>query len=85
MNNEEIRKKEEIESALAAMIEGDFLETSKELLAVLDYRSERTAELPGTAEDFIQRFQAPEQKHRHGSGIHQQRGISRAGVSDYKR
>ena len=58
MNNEEIRKKEEIESALAAMIEGDFLETSKELLAVLDYRSERTAELPGTAEDFIQRFQA---------------------------
>ena len=33
MNNEEIRKKEEIESALAAMIDGDFLETSKHLLA----------------------------------------------------
>ena len=47
MNNEEIRKKEEIESALAAMIDGDFLETSKELLAVLDYRSERTAEPSG--------------------------------------
>ena len=58
MNNEEIRKKEEIESALAAMIDGDFLETSKELLAVLDYRSERTANLPGTADDFIQRFPA---------------------------
>ena len=58
MNNEEIRKKEEIESALAAMSTGDFLENSKHLLAVLGYRSERTAELPGTAEDFIQRFPA---------------------------
>ena len=58
MNNEEIRKKEEIESALEAMIDGDFLETSKNLLAVLCYRSERTAELPGTAGDFIRRFQA---------------------------
>ena len=61
MNNEEIRKKEAIESALAAMVDGDFLETSKELLAVLCYRSERTIELPGTAEDFIQRFPAPNQ------------------------
>ena len=58
MNNEEIRKKEEIESALAAMIDGDFLETSKHLLAVSCYRSERTVELPGTPEDFIQRFPA---------------------------
>ena len=58
MNNEEIRKKEEIESALAAMVDGDFLETSKDLLAVLCYRSERTAYLPGTAEDFIRRFPA---------------------------
>ena len=58
MNNEEIRKKEEIESALAAMSTDDFLENSKHLLAVLGYRSERTAELPGTAEDFIQRFPA---------------------------
>ena len=59
MNNEEIRKKGEIESALAAMVDGDFLETSKGLLGVLGYRSERTIELPGTAEDFIQRFPAP--------------------------
>ena len=46
MNNEEISKKEEIESALEAMIDGDFLETSKDLLAVLGYRSDRTANLP---------------------------------------
>ena len=58
MNNEEIRKKTKIESALAGMIDNDFLETSKELLTVLGYRSERTVELPGTAEDFIQRFPA---------------------------
>ena len=58
MNNEEIRKKEETKSALATIAVGDFLETSKELLAVLGYRSERTAKLPGTADDFIQRFPA---------------------------
>ena len=32
MNNEEISKKQEIESALAEMIDDDFLETSRELL-----------------------------------------------------
>ena len=58
MNNEEIRKKEEIKSALAAMIDDDFLETSKELLAVLGYRSDRTANFPVTADDFIRRFPA---------------------------
>ena len=58
MNNEEIRKKKEIKSALAAIPTGNFLETSKNLLAVLGYRSERTAKLPGTADDFIQRFPA---------------------------
>ena len=58
MNNEEIRKKQEIESALAAMIDDDFLETSKELLAVLGYCSDRTANFPGTADDFIRRFPA---------------------------
>ena len=58
MNNEEIRKKEEIESALVAMIDGDFLQTSKDLLAVLGYCSERITTLPGTAEDFIRRFPA---------------------------
>ncbi len=58
MNNEAIGKKEEIESALAAMTDDDFLKTSKELLAVLGYRSDRTANLPGTADDFIRRFPA---------------------------
>ena len=58
MNNEEIRKKKEIKSALAAIHGDDFLQTSKNLLAVLGYRSERTTKLPGTAEDFIQRFPA---------------------------
>ena len=58
MNNEEISKKEEIESALAAMIDDDFLETSKDLLAALGYRSDRTANFPGTADDFIRRFPA---------------------------
>ena len=58
MNSEEIRKKEEIESALAAMIDDDFLETSKDLLAVLGYCSDRTANFPVTADDFIRRFPA---------------------------
>jgi len=58
MNNEEIRKKEEIESALAAMIDDDFLETSKDLLEVLGYRSDRTANFPVTVDHFIWRFPA---------------------------
>ena len=75
MNTEEIRKKEKIESALAALSTGDFLENTKHLLAVLGYCSERTVELPGTAGDFIQRFPAQTQKHRNGTRIPQQRGI----------
>ena len=58
MNTEEIRKKEKIESALAAIATGDFLENTKHLLAVLGYCSERTLELPGTVDDFIQQFPA---------------------------
>ncbi len=58
MNTEEIRKKEKIKSALAALSTGDFLENAKHLLAVLGYCSERTVELPGTAGGFIQRFPA---------------------------
>ena len=41
MNNEEIKKRE-IKLALAAMTDGDFLQTSKDLLKVLGYRSELT-------------------------------------------
>ena len=58
MNNEEIRKKEEIKSALAGMIDGDFLETSKNLLEVLDYHGPLIEEVPRTVDNFIQEFPA---------------------------
>ena len=58
MNNEEIRKKEEIESALAGMIDGDFLQTSKNLLEVLDYHAPLTEELLETVDNFIQEYPA---------------------------
>ena len=51
--------KEAIKSALAAMSTGDFLEKSKDLLATIGYRSERTLELSGSVDDFIQAFPAP--------------------------
>ena len=57
MTDEKIEKRE-IESALAAIPAGDFLETSKDLLAVLGYRSQRTVKLSGAADDFIQSFPA---------------------------
>ena len=50
--------KEAIKSALAAMSTGDFLEKAKDLLATIGYRSERTLELSGTVDDFIQEFEA---------------------------
>ncbi len=58
MTNEEIRKKEEIESALAAMIDGDFLETANNLLEVLDYHAPLTEELLETVDNFIQEYPA---------------------------
>ena len=58
MTDEQIKKKEEIESALAAIASGNFLQTSKDLLAVLGYRSQRTLNLSGNVDDFIQRFPA---------------------------
>ena len=58
MNNEEIRKKQEIESALAAMIDGDLLETSKNLLDVLNYHAPLTEELLETVDNFIQEHPA---------------------------
>ena len=57
MTDEEIKKRE-IESALAAIASGDFLETSKELLEVLGYRSELTDKLPETVDDFIKELPA---------------------------
>ena len=58
MNNEEIRKKEAIESALAAIIDGDFLETANNLLEVLDYHAPLTEELLETVDNFIQKYPA---------------------------
>ena len=60
MTDEQIKKKE-IESALAKIPTSDFLETTKGLLAVLGYRSERTLNLSGNVDDFIQRLRAPTQ------------------------
>ena len=51
--------KEAIKSALAAMATGDLLEKSKELLAIIGYRSERTEELSGTVDDFFEEFPVP--------------------------
>ena len=48
--------KEAIKAALAAMSTGDLLEKSKELLAIIGYRSERTEELSGTVDDFFEEF-----------------------------
>ena len=41
---------------MAAMSDRDFVSATKELLAVLGYRSSRTLELSGKADDFIQAF-----------------------------
>ena len=57
MTDEQI-KKTEIKSALAKIPDGDFLETTKDLLAVLGYRSQRTLKLSGNVDDFIQTFRA---------------------------
>ena len=55
MSNEEVKKRE-IESALRAIPAGGFLDAAKNLLGVLGYRSLLTESLPGTPDDFIQRF-----------------------------
>ncbi len=48
-----------IKSALAAIPNGDFLDRTKELLSTLGYRSNRTAELFGTVDEFIEEYDAP--------------------------
>ena len=48
--------KDAIKSALAAILTGDFLEKSKDLLSTLGYRSELTLELSGTVHDFFEEF-----------------------------
>ena len=50
--------KEQILSALAAIPASDFLAATKDLLEVLGYQSDRTQELSGSVDDFIQEFPA---------------------------
>ena len=52
--DDEQTKKKEIQSALAKIPTGDFLETAKHLLAVLGYHSERTDKLWETVDEFIE-------------------------------
>ena len=49
----------EIETALAEVPQGDFVDSGRRLLETLGYRSERTLELPGDVEEFIDAFPAP--------------------------
>ena len=49
----------EIETALADMTQGDFVDAGRRLLETLGYRSDRTLEMSGTVDDFISRFVAP--------------------------
>ncbi len=50
--------KEHIREALAAICTGPFLQTAKNLLATLGYRSDLTEAFSGTAGDFIETFPA---------------------------
>lgn len=57
MTSEEIKKRE-IKSALMAIADGDFIETSKNLLEVLKYPGPLIEEVPRTVDDFIQEYPA---------------------------
>ena len=57
----DFQTKQQISSTLATIPDSDFLAATKDLLAVLGYRSERTLELSGDIEDFIQQLPAPTQ------------------------
>ncbi len=56
--------KERIQSTLAGVPNKNFLLTTKNLLDVLGYQSERMLELSGDPEDFIQQFPAPNENTR---------------------
>ena len=58
LTQKQTMNKQAIKSALAAIPTGDFLEKSKDLLATIGYRSERTLELIGTVHDFFEEFPA---------------------------
>ena len=60
MNKTDLR--EDIQAALAAIPSSDFLAATKDLLEVLGYQSDRTQELSGSVNDFIEEFPAYSQK-----------------------
>ncbi len=49
----------EIEAALANMTQGDFVDSGRRLLGTLGYHSDRTLDLSGDVEEFIDTFPAP--------------------------
>ena len=49
----------EIETALADMTQGDFVDAGRRLLDTLGYRSDRTLDLSGEVEEFTDTFPAP--------------------------
>ncbi len=49
----------EIETALAGITQGDFVDAGLRLLETLGYSSDRTLKLSGTVDDFIAEFSAP--------------------------
>ena len=49
----------EVETVLAGMTQGDFVDAGRRLLESLGYSSNRTLELSGTVDDFIATFTAP--------------------------
>ena len=51
--------KETIKSTLAAIPTGDFLDNTKALLATLGYKSDRTADIFGSVDEFIEEYEAP--------------------------
>ena len=51
--------KEAIKSALAAITTGDFLDNTKTLLATLGYKSDKTADLFGSVDEFLDEYDAP--------------------------
>ena len=62
MSNGDLR--ERIQSTLKSVPNKNFLSVTKDLLDVLGYQSERTLELSGRPEDFIQKFPAPNENTR---------------------
>lgn len=62
--------REVIKAALEAILTDDFLEKSKDLLATIGYRSERTLDLTGTVQEFFNEFPAQNQNTKTENAFH---------------